>query len=490
MSISFDQTRQSFEDDDGQRRSAVLSNGRAKPGVIRRVGMRVALSTLSTLAGDRALKANLLTATAAAQAIASGEITAESLIRDCLARVDEREPIVRAWASLDPPRALSEARERDRHFARNGAISPLHGIPVGIKDMIDTADLPTQHNSPIYRGHRPGQDAACVAVLRAAGAIILGKTETVEFAAGGRKAPTTNPHDRSRTPGGSSSGSAAAVADFQVPLAFGTQTGGSLIRPASFCGIFALKPSWGSVSREGAKLASLTFDTIGWYARSIADLATVAELFQVIEAPLPLAPADTLRIAICPSPVFEHAAAETRAALARGAEILSTAGACCETLHLDARFDGLADAHETIALAETRAAFLAEYRRAGHLLDDDFKAKVENRAGVTPQQLRDAYDLAGECRAAFDRIAAGYDAILTPAAVGEAPAGLASTGDHVFNRIWTLLHVPCVAVPGFLGPNGLPVGLQLVGRRFEDGRMLAVGGTVSQLFSDTTTRGG
>jgi Asp-tRNA(Asn)/Glu-tRNA(Gln) amidotransferase A subunit family amidase len=251
-----------------------------------------------------------------------------------------------------------------------------------------------------------------------------------------------------------------------------------------------LKPSWGSVSREGAKLASLTFDTIGWYARSIADLATVAELFQVIEAPLPLAPADTLRIAICPSPVFEHAAAETRAALARGAEILSTAGACCETLHLDARFDGLADAHETIALAETRAAFLAEYRRAGHLLDDDFKAKVENRAGVTPQQLRDAYDLAGECRAAFDRIAAGYDAILTPAAVGEAPAGLASTGDHVFNRIWTLLHVPCVAVPGFLGPNGLPVGLQLVGRRFEDGRMLAVGGTVSQLFSDTTTRGG
>src|SRR5258707_1733811 len=170
-----------------------------------------------------------MTATAAARAIASGEITAEDLIRSCLARIDQREPTVRAWASLDPGKALSEARERDRSFARHSAVSPLHGIPVGIKDMIDTADLPTQHNSPIYRGHRPGQDAACVAVLRAAGAIILGKTETVEFATGGRKAPTTNPHDHSRTPGGSSSGSAAAVADFQVPLAFGTQTGGCVI---------------------------------------------------------------------------------------------------------------------------------------------------------------------------------------------------------------------------------------------------------------------
>jgi Asp-tRNA(Asn)/Glu-tRNA(Gln) amidotransferase A subunit family amidase len=436
------------------------------------------------------LDLNLLTATAAARAIAAGEITAEDLIRSCLARIDQREPTVRAWASLDPGQALSEARERDRSFARRGAVSPLHGIPVGIKDMIDTADLPTQHNSPIYRGHRPGQDAACVAVLRAAGAIILGKTETVEFAAGGRKAPTTNPHDRSRTPGGSSSGSAAAVADFQVPLAFGTQTGGSLIRPASFCGIFALKPSWGSVSREGAKLASLSFDTIGWYARSIADLAAVAELFQIIDAPLAPPRMDKLRIAICPSPVFEHAAAETRAALSRGAEILEASGARCETLQLDSRFDGLVDAHETIALGETRAAFLGEYRRAGHLLDDDFKAKVENRAGVTPQQLRDAYDLAGECRAAFDRIAAGYDAILTPAAIGEAPIGLASTGDHVFNRIWTLLHVPCVAVPGFQGPNGLPVGLQLVGPRFEDGRVLAVADTVSRVFCEPATRGG
>jgi Asp-tRNA(Asn)/Glu-tRNA(Gln) amidotransferase A subunit family amidase len=182
---------------------------------------------------------------------------------------------VRASAALDPHRAIAEARELDRHFARNGPVGPPHGILVGIKDMIDTADLPTQHNSPLYRGHWPGQDAACVAVLRAAGALIVGKTETVEFAAGGRKAPTTNPHDRRRTPGGSSSGSAASVADFHVPLAFGTQTGGSLIRPASFCGLYALKPSWGLVSREGAKLASLSCDTIGWYRRQVSDLSLV-----------------------------------------------------------------------------------------------------------------------------------------------------------------------------------------------------------------------
>jgi len=426
----------------------------------------------------------------AAVAIAAGDLASEDLVRDCLARIEKREPVVRAWASLDPRRAIAEARELDRHFARNGAVGPLHGIPVGIKDMIDTADLPTQHNSPLYRGHRPGQDAACVAVLRAAGAVILGKTETVEFAAGGRKAPTTNPHDQRRTPGGSSSGSAAAVADSHVPLAFGTQTGGSLIRPASFCGLYALKPSWGLVSREGAKLASLSCDTIGWYAREVSDLSLVAQVFQVVSTTATAPSTGALRIAICPSPQIDHAGAETKAALERGTELLAAAGASCEDLTLPPPFSRLVDAHECIMLAETRAAFLAEYRRAPHLLDDDFKARVENRSGVTAQQLRDAYDLAGECRAAFDRLAAPYDAILTPAAVGEAGIGLADTGDHVFNRVWTLLHVPCVAVPGFTGPNGLPVGLQLVGRRFEDAQVLAAAQTVGNIFAAASRAAG
>jgi Asp-tRNA(Asn)/Glu-tRNA(Gln) amidotransferase A subunit family amidase len=263
-----------------------------------------------------------------------------------------------------------------------------------------------------------------------------------------------------------------------------------MIRPASFCGLYALKPSWGLVSREGAKLASLSCDTIGWYGRQVSDLALVAQVFQVVAA-MPAEPsAGALRIAICPSPQIDHAAPETRAALERGAELLAEAGASCEHLGLPPPVSRLVDAHECIMLAETRAAFLAEYRRAPHLLDDDFKARVENRSGVTAQQLRDAYDLAGECRAAFDRLAAPYDAILTPAAVGEAGIGLADTGDHVFNRVWTLLHVPCVAVPGFTGPNGLPVGLQLVGRRFEDAQVLAAAQTVGNIFAAASRAAG
>jgi Asp-tRNA(Asn)/Glu-tRNA(Gln) amidotransferase A subunit family amidase len=433
---------------------------------------------------------HLLTATEAASAIAAGDLTSETLIRGCLARIEDREPTLRAWATLDPVHALGQARERDRHQARNGPLGALHGVPVGIKDMIDTADLPTQHNSPIYAGHRPGQDAACVAILRAAGAVVLGKTETVEFAAGGRKAPTTNPHDPGRTPGGSSSGSAATVADGHVPLALGTQTGGSTIRPASFCGVYAMKPSWGLVNREGVKIFSLTLDTVGWYARSVADLALVAEVFAIPDVPAAMASARGMRIAVCPSPVFEHAAPETRAALARGRDILETHGIKTETLELPPRFDGLAAAQERVMHGEGRVAFLAEYRRAGHLLDDDFKGRVENRQGITPQQLRDAYDLAAECRVAFDAIAAQYDAILTPAAPGEAPQGLAFTGDAVFNKIWTLLHVPCVAVPGFHGPNGLPVGLQLVAARFADARVLAAAEVVGGLFAAAAAPGG
>jgi Asp-tRNA(Asn)/Glu-tRNA(Gln) amidotransferase A subunit family amidase len=285
-----------------------ISNGHAKPTDAVELACELLLPVIVVYQVEPILTPHRLSVTEAAVAIAAGNLTSEDLVRDCLARIEKREPVVRAWAALDPYRAIAEARELDRHFSRNGAVGPLHGIPVGIKDMIDTADLPTQHNSPLYRGHRPGQDAACVAVLRAAGAMILGKTETVEFAAGGRKAPTTNPHDRCRTPGGSSSGSAAAVADFHVPLAFGTQTGGSLIRPASFCGLYALKPSWGLVSREGAKLASLSCDTIGWYAREISDLSLVAQVFQVVST-RPTAPSTSaLRIAICPSPQIDYAA--------------------------------------------------------------------------------------------------------------------------------------------------------------------------------------
>src|ERR1700676_4702177 len=216
-----------------------------------------------------------LTAATISAKLLDGEITGEQLARACLARIAARQADVRAWSYVDPDVVIRQARELDKLPSRG----TLHGIPFGIKDIYNTADMPTQHNSPIYTGHRPNIDAATVGTLRAAGALILGKTDTMEFASTGRLAATRNPHNLERTPGGSSSGSAAAVADFHVPLAFGTQTGGSLIRPASYCGVYDLKPTWNAVSAEGITLISTTLDTAGWYGRSVADLALVADAF-------------------------------------------------------------------------------------------------------------------------------------------------------------------------------------------------------------------
>ncbi len=412
-----------------------------------------------------------LTAAEAVAAVRDGTLTVERLARSCLERIADRDPTIRAWTYVDPDLVLRRARELDKAWTKG----PLHGLPIGVKDMILTADMPTQHNSPIYEGHRPGVDAAPIAALRACGALILGKTETVEFASAGRKALTRNPHDLSRTPGGSSSGSAAAVADRHVPTALGTQTGGSTIRPGSFCGIFAMKPTWGAINREGLKVYSNTLDTLGWYGRSVADLALLCDAFRIEDDAAPATkPLSEMRIAVCRSPVWELAQPETRSALEACAGILRRAGAAVQDLTLPDEFNGLADAQLIVMHGEGRAAFLAEYLGSHALLHDEFRAHVENRRGITRRALLDAYDLAARCRPAFDAIAGDYDAVLTPAAVGEATPGLASTGDAAFNRIWTLLHVPCVGIPGFRGPNGLPVGVQLIGPRFTDRKVLAV----------------
>lgn len=415
----------------------------------------------------------------AAEATAQG-IGAEALVRSCLDRIAGRDPVIRAWTFLDPALALDNARDLDRLERK----SPLHGIPIGVKDVIDTADMPTQQNSPLYRGHRPSLDAACVMTLRAAGALIFGKTDTVEFAAAGRKALTRNPFDLSRTPGGSSSGSAAAVADYQVPIALGTQTGGSTIRPASFCGVFAMKPTWGIVAREGLKIYSVTLDTLGWYARSVADLALLADVFAIADdsppAPFVLKGA---RIAVCTTPAWPLADPATRDALAKGASLLGQAGAEVTTLDLPAAFDPLILQQDIIMKAEGRAAFLSEARRNPGLLNAEFHDRVNNADGFTNAQLRTAYDNAGACRAAFDDLAGSFDAVLTPSAVGEATVGLESTGDAAFNRMWTLLHTPCINVPGFKGPNGLPVGLTLTGPRFSDRKLLVVAEEVAKVFA-------
>jgi Asp-tRNA(Asn)/Glu-tRNA(Gln) amidotransferase A subunit family amidase len=314
-----------------------------------------------------------------------------------------------------------------------------------------------------------------VAVARHSGSVILGKTDTVEFAAAGRKAATRNPHNLAHTPGGSSSGSGAAVGDCQVPLAFGTQTGGSLIRPASFNGIYGLKPTWGVVSREGAKQYSNTLDTIGWYGRSVADLSLVAKAFQIfdIERDEPVS-VRGLKVALCKTPFWDKAEAGTHKAFALASERLAKAGATVSDLTLPAPFCGMYDAQTTVMFGEGRASFLSEHLIHGSALHQDFTDRAQNSKGITPEQLLAAYDLAAACRSNFDAMFADFDVILTPASVGEAPEGLHTTGDQVFNAMWTLLHVPCLAIPCTVGAKGLPVGIQVVGPRFSDARLTRI----------------
>ena len=420
-----------------------------------------------------------LTATVAAAKLREGRLTAEALVRSCLERIAEREPVVKAWTFLDPLLAIASAREVDKAHT----MGVLHGLPIGVKDMIETADMPTAYNSPIYQGLRQGRDAACVGIARGEGAVILGKTDTVEFAAAGRRALTRNPHDTARTPGGSSSGSAAAVADGMVPLAFGTQTGGSTIRPASFCGVYAMKPTHGVVNTEGAKRYSHTLDTIGWYGRAPEDLRLVAEAFRLFDLDQPFGkPLTQLRIGICQGPNWHLAEQSSHEALLLAARRLEAAGAIVEELALPQAFEGITEAQRVVLLGEGRGAFLQEYVMAHDRLHADFRDRVENFAGISGAQLAGAYNLAAECRKLFDALFPRFDAVLTPAAVGEAPLGRQDTGNPVFNSMWTLLHVPCIAIPTTRGPHGMPVGVQIVGPRFGDAALLDVAALVGPVI--------
>ncbi|MCC6532371.1 MAG: amidase [Burkholderiales bacterium] len=420
-----------------------------------------------------------LSAAAAAARIRDRTLTSEALVRSCLERIEARDPEVRAWSYVDSRHAIAQARELDKRPAEG----PLHGLPFGVKDVIDTLDMPTGQNSPHYVNHRPSKDAACVAVVRESGALILGKTDTVEFAAGGRKALTRNPHKLAHTPGGSSSGSGAAVADFMVPLAFGTQTGGSHIRPASFNGIYALKPTWGAVSREGAKMLSAYCDTIGWYGRCVADLALVAQAFRLrdLAAQQPVN-VRALRVAMCRTPYWHKAEPAAQQALAAAAERLERAGARIHDLELPAAFDGLNDAQRTLMLGEGGTAFLPELLAHGERLHQEFRDMVENRQAISAPMMVAAYDLAAECARSFDALFGEIDVVVAPAAPGEAPQGLHTTGEWVFNAMFTIMHVPCLAIPCIRGPQGLPVGIQLAGPRFSDARLLAIGAAVAPVI--------
>ncbi len=411
-----------------------------------------------------------LGAAQAAALIKSRKLSAEELLRSCLARISARDALVRAWLHIEPERALRAAREADK-LPPTGV---LHGLPIGVKDVIDTADYPTTQNSPIYAGLHVGRDAACVALARGAGALVLGKTDTVEFASSGRKALTRNPFDPGHTPGGTSSGSAAAVADFMTPLAFGTQTSGSLIRPAAFTGIYALKPTWNRVSREGVRMYAASLDTVGWYGRSVDDLALLAQAMGIPSDPGAIA-VRGLRVGVCRTPVWSHIEPAGAAALDQAARRLSDAGAVVEELALPERFAGLRAAHTAISQREAGVAFLPEYVNARALLAQALCDKVENAEGISDKTLLESYALADACRPQFDALfGPALDVVLAPSAPGEAPEGLHTTGNAIFNTLWTLLHVPCINIPAGRGGKRLPVGVQLIGPRLSDTRLLAI----------------
>lgn len=404
-------------------------------------------------------RSNELTATEAVRRIAQGEMTSEQLVRACLERIAEREAVVGAWEYLNPEQALAQARERDRR----GGSGALHGVPFGIKDIIDTFDMPTGYGSPIYAGNQPRHDAACVALGRAAGGVLMGKTVTTEFA---NKHPgkTANPHDPTRTPGGSSSGSAAAVADCMVPLAIGTQTTASTIRPASFCGIFGYRPTFGDLSCSGVRQCAGSLDTIGLLARSIEDIVLYRDVLLGVP-PEPLA-ADLCpppRLGFCRTPMWPQLEADTGSLLEEGVRRLARAGAQVKDVKLPPEFDHIEEAHRWISSFEFARNFTYEVLYHADKLSPALReGRIADGQRCTLERYRQAQALAAHCRTLLAEIFAEVDVLVAPAAAGEAPVGLHSTGNAAFSAIWTTMHVPAVSVPAFTGSHGLPIGVQVI----------------------------
>jgi len=425
--------------------------------------------------------ANTLSASAAAQAMRAGRLTSEQLVQACLERIADREPEVHAWSAIDPEAALACARARDREPPR----SPLHGVPIGIKDVIDTADLPTEYNSPIYRGHHPAQDADIVARARATGMVILGKTVTTEFATRGKSGPTLNPHNPLYSPGGSSSGSAAAVADCMVPLGIGTQTAGSIIRPASYCGVIGFKPTFDALAPHGMKTISHTLDTLGFHARTIADAALVFSVLSNRPAPdFTRAAQLKLNVAISRTPYWALAQARTRGALSDAAHQLAAAGVHVSELPDSAPHPELGAALDVVSDFESWRNL--EHERTHHpdLLSEGVREKLNRGAAISDARYHDALQLIAECGKTIARLFARYDCIITPSAPGIAPLFADNTtGDAAFNKLWTALGLPCVGVPVPVPSGSMPVGVQIVAARGEDERALLAAHAIQRILT-------
>lgn len=424
-----------------------------------------------------------LSALAARERLISGVLSANELTRACLRRIAAREPEVKAWSCVDEQLALARAEMLDRYRQTGNPLGPLHGLPVGIKDIIDTADLPTENGNRLDAGRRPIVDAILVARLRAAGAVVPGKTVTTECAYLA-PAKTGNPHNPQHTPGGSSSGSAAAVASGMVPFAVGTQTGGSVIRPASYCGVVGFKPTFGLIPRGGVLRTSRRLDTVGTFARTIEDAALLADVLagQHPSDPdtLPMAAPKLLETALAEPPVTPLLAfvktpawSAIDADCAEGfSELLQTLGDQCDEVELPAIFGEAAAAHRRIMLAEIAHNLRHYYDRGAAQLATETRTAIEEGRSIMAVEYLNALDWRDTLYAGIEEIFGRYDAIITPAAPGEAPEGLHSTGSAVFNVLWSLTGVPAVTLPLLTGANGLPVGVQMIGPRNNDGRLL------------------
>ncbi|MGE0036576.1 MAG: amidase [Xanthobacteraceae bacterium] len=429
--------------------------------------MTTQTASQSRIAGTADL--SKLTATEIVRATTAGEITCEAVTRACLERIAERESVVHAWASFDPELALAQARALDRATTRG----PLHGVPVGVKDIIDTYDQPTEMGSPVYRGHRPAADAACVGLVRAAGAVILGKTVTCEFA-GMTPGATTNPHHSARTPGGSSSGSGAAVADWMAPVAFGTQTGGSVLRPASYCGVFGFKPTYNAFNRRGVFPAAESLDTVGLLARSLDDIELFSDVLELRPTAQPVTLTRAPRIGLCRTPLWNTAQPETAAAVEDAAVRLDKAGAQVREIELPPEFAGLRTAaRETINNYERAAAMAHEWNARRDAISERLRKRIEIGRATPHADYQAALRLGEDCRARLGDVFDGCDVLLAPAVNGEASLGLGETGDPGFQAIWTILYTPALTMPSHRGPNGMPVGIQLVALPREDRRLFA-----------------
>ena len=435
----------------------------------------------------------------AAADIRDGRITSAELVGDCLARIAEVDAAVEAWAFLDRDHAMRQAEAADFHRRQGKALGPLHGVPIGIKDIFDTGDMPTELGSPLWAGRTPRNDAAAVARLRAAGAVVMGKTVTTEYAYF-RPGKTRNPHDRARTPGGSSSGSAAAVAAHMVPGAIGSQTNGSVIRPAAYCGVVGFKPTHGLIPRSGALLLSRTLDHVGVFARTVEDAALLTEVLAGFDEedpdtrPLARAPFAAVaasepplppRLAFVRSAAWDDAEPVTREAFG---ELVEALGEAVADVELGASFERAIAHHRTVMEVEMAHNLHRDYEKGKDQLSPVLRQLIERGRGVRAVDYTAAVagiaPLVDGLGSVFDE----YDAIVTPAAPGEAP-GPETTGNPVFCSTWTYLGTPAVTLPLLRSAAGLPIGVQLVGRRGDDARLLRTAHWLVTALAGRTGRG-